>query len=508
MSSFDNVISNDPAEKELGLTEDQLTESALIKQRSVSGAIAYVFRTFAIQIVGIVASIALSVLFSAEEFGIYYAVTALIGFFTFFSDVGLAAALVQKAETPTVKELRTIFTVQLMLALGIFLTVVALTPIWRNLLHLEQTGIWLLYAMAGSFVLSSLRTIPSILLERELLFNKVIIPTLVENISFYVILVFLAWRGFSLMSYTYAVLVRSLLGVATVYLIKRWPIGLAFDIPSLKKLMSFGVKFQVNDLLARIKDDLLVVFLGWWLGAQGLGYVGWAKRWSTFPYQLTVQSVLGITFPAFSRIQDQKDLLRKAIEKSLYFITFMAFPMVTGLAAYIYPLLVVLPQFNKWLPAALSLSLFAIQIGMSAISTPLTNTLMAIGEVNKNLKLMVMWTVLTWTVTPISVWLFGFQGVAIAALIIGLTSVVPAFYVKQAIPQVTFLPHIWLQALAAAAILLIGFLGQAFWQRSIWWLIGGIGLAAAAYLIIFFGLGWRRFLIEVKSLGVLKKWLH
>ena len=133
-----------------------------------------------------------------------------------------------------------------------------------------------------------------------------VIPALVENLSFYVILVFLAWQGLSIMSYTYAVLIRSVLGVGTVYLIKRWPIGFAFDLPSLKKLMGFGVKFQVNDLLARIKDDLLVVFLGWWLGAQGIGYVGWAKRWATFPYQLTVQSVLAITFPTFPRIRPTK----------------------------------------------------------------------------------------------------------------------------------------------------------------------------------------------------------
>ena len=133
---------------------------------------------------------------------------------------------------------------------------------------------------------------------------------------------------------------------------------------------------------------------------------------------------------------------------------------------------------------------------------------MAIGKVNKNLKIMIMWTVLTWIITPASVWLFGYQGVAIAAFVIGLTAVVPAYYVKQAIPQVTFLPHIWLQGLAASAILLIGWLGQAFWQRSILWLLAGIGLAGAAYLVIFFAIGWRRFISEVKSFGVLKKWLN
>lgn len=507
MSVRDAILSNDAPDQDAAIFEDNVAESAVIKQRSVAGAIAYVMRTFAIQIIGILASIALSVLFSAEEFGIYYAVTALIGLFTFFSDVGLAAALVQQKESPTVKELRTIFTVQFGLALGIFLVVLGLTPLWRQVLHLGQPGLWLLYAMAFSFVLGSLRTIPSILLERALLFHKVVLPALVENLTFYLVLVFLAWRGYSIMSYTYAVLLRSIFGVITVYLIKRWPIGFAFDLPSLKKLMSFGLKFQINDLLARIKDDLFVVFLGWWLGAQGLGYVGWAKRWATFPYQLTVQSVLAVTFPTFSRIQADKERLRKAIEKSLFFITLMTFPMVAGLAGFITPLLTVLPQFQKWLPAALSLALFALQIGLSSVSTPLTNTLMAIGEVNKNLKLMIMWTVLTWTISPVCIWLFGYQGVAIAALLIGLTSIIPAYYVRQAVPGVTFWPHMWRQTLAAAAVLAIGLVGQAYWQHSLIWLLVGIVTAAATYGGLFLALGWRRLLDEVRSLGILTRWL-
>ena len=154
MSEFDSVLSNDRTDSPLEIVEDQVAESAVLKQRSVTGAIAFVLRTFAIQIIGILASIALSVLFSAEEFGIYYVVTALIGLFTFFSDVGLAAALVQKKDTPTVTELRTIFTVQFGLALGIFLMVVALTPVWHNLLHCNGPAYFYCTPWLFSFVLS------------------------------------------------------------------------------------------------------------------------------------------------------------------------------------------------------------------------------------------------------------------------------------------------------------------------------------------------------------------
>ena len=109
-----------------------------------------------------------------------------------------------------------------------------------------------------------------------------------------------------------------------------------------------------------------------------------------------------------------------------------------------------------------------------------------------------------WIVTPL-VLAVGYQGVA-SGLVIG-HSVIPAYYVKQAVPNVTFLPHLWLQAVAAGAILLLGLGGSVLWQRSLLWLLLGIILAGLSYLVIFFSLGWRRFLNEVRSLGVLSKWL-
>lgn len=506
--NFSRVISSNETDNQQELGEEAIADAAVLKSRSVTGAIAFVMRTFAIQVAGLLANFALSIFLTPEEFGVYFIVTALIGLFTFLSDVGLAATLVQQKEKPTLLQLRTTFTVQQFLALFIFTLLIALTPYWKQFQHLDTQELYLLYALGFSFVLASLKTIPSILLERQLRFDKVVIPALVENLSFYAIVVFLAWQNYGVSSYTYAVVTRSVLGVIAMYLVQGWPLGLAFDWETFKGMLNFGAKFQLNDLLARLKDELLIVFLGWLIGKTGMGYVGWAKKWSMYPYTLTVQSVLSVTFPTFSRIQENKDKLRKAIEKSLYFITILAFPMLTGLAVYIYPLVIAFGQFNKWQPASISLSLFSISIMLAAISTPLTNTLMAIGQINKNLQLMLIWTVMTWTITPLMVWWFGYHGVAIAAVIIGLTSVViPIYFVKKFVPNLQVVPQIWAQAVASLAIVAVGLAGHNYWSQSIWWLMAGILCAGLAFVFAFLALAWRKLLSEVRSLGVIP-WLN
>src|SRR3989304_2935435 len=79
-------------------------EIAQIKQRSVAGAVSYFLRTIFLQLIGLVSVFVLSAFFSPEDFGIYGFVIQIIGLLIFFSDIGLAAALVQKKTEPTKEE--------------------------------------------------------------------------------------------------------------------------------------------------------------------------------------------------------------------------------------------------------------------------------------------------------------------------------------------------------------------------------------------------------------------
>lgn len=499
-----DVISNQPEENLREMTAVSAEEMSDIKRRSVRGVISYTFRTFLNYGVALFAQAAFTILLSPEEYGVYFIVTAMIGIFTFLSDVGLAATLIQKKEEPTVTEMRTTFTVQQFLATLIFGLVVALTPYWQATQNFGLRELWLLYALAASFWFASLKTIPSILLERKLRFDQLVIPAMVENTMFYGLAAFLAWRGFGVSSFTYAILLRSVLGVLTVYYLQRWPFGFSFDWPTLKGLANFGIKFQANDLLARVKDDLFIFFLGSWLGPAAVGYIGWAKQWSRFPYQMTVTNVISITFPTFSRLQDNTEKLAKAIEKTLYFISLFIFPLLVGMSIFIFPLLEVIPGVAKWQPAAWSLVFFSLSILFAGISSPLTNTLSATGRINKTLLLMVIWTILTWTVTPILIWLYGFNGVSLAALVISAgTLFLPVRYVQQSIPF-RFWENLWRQTVATLAMLLVGLAGFSLWNNSLIWLIIGIAVSGITYAGVFLLIGWKSLQTELRSMGILK----
>lgn len=470
-----------------------------IKRKSLNGVLSFFLRTLLLQAIAFASALVLSAFFMPEDFAVFGIVTQVIALLVFFSDIGLAAALIQKKEAPSDDDYKTAFSVQQLLSWLIFGIVLLLTQVEWIGARIGAEGNWILLALGLSFPLATLKTISSIKLERKLDFNKLVLPQIFEQLVFHGLLIMLAWRGYGLTAYVYAIVARSLIGVVVIQILEPWLPRLGIKLAALRGLIGFGVKFQLNDLLARIKDQLYFLFLGFFLPLRDFGYLQWAKNWSMYPYNLTVQNVLAITFPTFSRLQEHPDLLRKAIEKSIYFISLCIFPILVGMSAFVFPLTVLVPAYAKWQPALLSFVLFSLSIAWSAISTPLINSLNAMGKINQTLKLMVMWTSLTWLLTPLLVWKFAFNGVALAAFLISWTSVLSVWMIRRYLP-VDVWRSTYAQLAASALMAVAAWLGMSWWQQSFSYLFAGGLLSALVYAASFLVFDRRRVWGELASL--------
>ena len=76
------------------------------------------------------------------------------------------------------------------------------------------------------------------------------------------------------------------------------------------------------------------------------------------------------------------------------------------------------------------------------MSGVLVNVLDATGRVKTTLKLMVLWTILTWILTPAAIYLWGYNGVAIASFMVTLTIGVTVYLVKKVV-QFDFIKSIY-----------------------------------------------------------------
>ncbi len=425
-------------------------ELTTIKRKAVSGILALTSRTFILQIIAFAATFFLTIFLSPATFGVFYVVSAIIAFLGYFSDVGLAAALIQKKEDLTREDLVTTFTIQQILVGVIVIIAMILSPSLASFYRLDEAGLWLLRSLIIAFFLSSLKTIPSVLLERHLEFGKLVVPQILETIGFYITAVVLAWKGFGISSFTYAVMVRAVLGLITLYIISPWRVGIGIAGPSVKRLLTFGIPFQTNSFLALLKDDLLIVYLGKILPFAEVGYIGWAKKWAEVPLRLIMDSVIRVTFPAFARLQEEKKILGSAIEKTLFGLALTIFPITVGLLFFIHPIVAIVPRYSQWEPALISFALFAVASAVASLSTPLTNALNAVGRIKLTLQLMLLWTASTWILTTFLVLIIGFNGVALSLLLITGTLVLVVAWAKK-IAEFSFFSSIRAPLLAALA---------------------------------------------------------
>lgn len=411
--------------------QEQTTEFESLKQKTAKGVAALTSRTFILQVVALVATFVLTVLLDPATFGIFYIVTAIVNFLNYFSDIGLAAALIQSHADPCDADYSTTFTLQQLLVITAVSVAFLLSGPIGNLYGFGSSGVFLFRALCLSFFLSSLKTIPSVMLERKLDFNRLVIPQVVETSLFYLTAIVLAYMGYGVLSFAWAAIIRGVSGTALLYMLAPWKPAFHINRASAKRLLSFGLPFQANSFMALIKDDLLTAFLGTILPFAAIGYIGWAKKWAEIALRLLMDNVIKVTFPAFARLQYSKELLSKAVNRSLEFLAILSLPIAIGMMVTIGPFIDVIPRYEKWEPALFSFYLFTISSILAALSSPLVNALNALGKVRYTFFLMLFWTVITWMFVPLSVNYFGFNGVAIAAVLIGLTSFLPIVLLRK-----------------------------------------------------------------------------
>src|SRR3989344_7179772 len=416
------------------VNSDNLLDIELIKKRAISGVVTFTLRTFFIQAFTFFATFILTILLDPSIFGVFFVVSAILNLFVYFSDIGLAAALIQKKEEPKRQDLTTTFTIQQTIVITLVLVGLIFSGSISRFYNLDTQGTFLLRILIFSLILSSLKTIPSIILERKLAFTRLVIPQVAENVIFYSIAIVLAYSGFGLASFSWAVLVRGFSGLAIIYFLSPWRPGFSFNFKSAKNLINFGIPFQLNSILALIKDDLLTVFLGKILTFNQIGYVGWAQKFGFVPLRFFMDNVIKVTFPAYSRLQENRKELAKVIEKSLFFVAYLVYPSVLGILAIAPKIVEIIPKYGKWEPAILLLYFFGINAIFAAVNTTLTNTLFALGKPKIVLNLMAVWTVLIWVLPFILVKIYGFVGVGVASAIVAASTSVTIYFVKKEIP--------------------------------------------------------------------------
>lgn len=411
--------------------DEEKLDYTQIKQKAIHGAISLTFRRVVLLAITLtVINFFLPRYLPPSIIGTFNLATAIVGFFSFFSDIGLAASIIQKKDEITEDELASTFLIQQSLVTVIALIVFLGAPVIANFYKLDPGGDYLIRALAISFFLTSFKVIPSVLFERDLNFKPLVLVEILENLIFVGLLVPLVLMGYGLFSYAIAQLVRSIIGVVVMYNITPWRIRFTRSLAAVKPLLRFGIPYQTNALLALVKDRLVVLLIGKMIADKAeIGFITLAQSWAFIPLEI-MNIIIRVTFPAYAKLQADREALGAAVERSLYAMGLFLYPAMFGILALATNLVEIIGK-EKWGSIIPLVYLYSFSTLWASISTTFTNVFNAVGEIKLTLKLMIMWTLLTWALTPLLVWQFGYIGVGLASAIISFSSIATIYLMRN-----------------------------------------------------------------------------
>lgn len=472
-----------------------------LKEKAFRGIFTLTFRRLILKSIDTVGIIFLARLLSQNAFGIFGIVSFVVfTFLSFFSDIGFGAALIQKKSEITERDTQTTFTIQQILVTLLLVISWVSSPYITHFYNLDASGTWLIRILSISLFITSFKTIPSIILERKLKFEKLIIPEIIETIIYNVIAVYMAFQGYGVWSLVIAIVVRTLAGAIALNILQPWKIGWRIHKESARELLHFGVPFQLNSFLALIKDNITPTLIAIWYGPAAVAFVNLAQNIASRPMEI-INIVSRVSFPAYSRIQHDKARLKRWIEKSVKLMSIGYFPAITGLLVTAPEILRFLyaDKSDKWIPSLPTLLLFLAGAFPIIVTTTYTNALYALGKPKVVLYLMLLYTVLTWGLGAPLIYKYGFVGIAIAGLIITYTTLPLVVRELNKVVRVDTFKSLKKSLIASIIMGVVVYSANKVLTKDLLTLLLTILIGAATYAIAIYKLDGEYLRTEVKS---------
>ncbi len=272
----------------------------------------------------------ISKILSPEEFGLMALAMVVLNFGAHFSKMGIGQALVQKEELHA-SDIRAAFTLGLLFSTFIFSIIYFSAPFIAVYFESEVL-VEILQLMGLSLVVSGFSIVSGNLLRREMKFKQTSLINIASFVLSYPILgIVLALNGWGVWSLVYAALFQVTFNALVQYILKPHSIVPTFKASHFSPILSYGSKISLNGIIAYLMGNLESVFIARYIGKATLGYYNRAHLLVYLPAYYIQQSLTSVLFPAFSKLQKQKEKLQKAYSDIVTLTGMILIPVCFGM---------------------------------------------------------------------------------------------------------------------------------------------------------------------------------
>lgn len=242
------------------------------------------------------------------DFGLVALATVFVRFLAYFSQMGVAVAIVQR-EVIRPGELSALASLSVVIG-GCF---TCLGLVLANFVDNDVASI--LRALSASFVITSFSAVPYGLLRRELRNRDIAVIELIGQVVGCIVGITTAAAGAGVWSIVCGVLTQQVLVAGGAwYAVGRGGerIGFGRFGAASRSYLRYGLRHSFNTFLEFLYYNVEVLIIGRWFGVQSTGLCNRAQALSHLPVEQVLGSVVRVLFPVLSRVRGNPDRERTA----------------------------------------------------------------------------------------------------------------------------------------------------------------------------------------------------
>lgn len=326
-------------------------------------------------------------LLTKDEFGQVAIAVVAINYLSVLKDLGFGLALIQRRDNVN-RAANVAFTINVIIGFLLSAITIPLAPWFANYFN-DPMVTPVLRWLGVSFAINALGAVHLVWLMRDLDYRSKLIPDMGNTLVKGIISIGMAYTGFGVWSLVFGQIAGAVVSVILVWIILPWRPRLSLDKDMTRELFKFGVSVTSGDILGVFIDNVDYIIVGRLFGLAQLSVYTLAYR---LPEMLLIGNLWvmnGVTFPAFSSIQDKPAEMRRGVLASIRLIQMIAVPIALGLIIAADPI-VRLVFGNQWLEAIPVLRVLAVYAWVYSIGYHIGDVYKAIGRPDINLKLSIL----------------------------------------------------------------------------------------------------------------------
>jgi O-antigen/teichoic acid export membrane protein len=315
-----------------------MTES--LRNQAISGVLWSAIQKFGISIVSFISNIVLARLLTPDDYGCIGLLAVFIAISNALVYGGFLSALIQKKNADET-DFSTVFYWNLVVSLLLYFILYICAPAIARYYELDVLC-KVLRVQSLIIIINGLSAVQSTLLRKAFSFRKLAQINISSSIVSIVVAIILAYYGFGVWALVIQQLVYSSVNTAILWFTSLWRPQLVFSRKSFLALFSYGSFLLLSDLMNNLCDNIQGLIIGKRFSTATMGYYTQAKRLEEVPTQSISQLVAQVTFPIYSKIQDEREKLYFAVKSTLALMNYINFPLMIGLIVVARPLFIVL----------------------------------------------------------------------------------------------------------------------------------------------------------------------